>query len=69
MEVIRSIKVKDLQDEKADEVSRILYDVWGIRNVEVNVDTSEAVVSFNEDSASLEDFEQALMDSGYQIEI
>lgn len=67
MEVTRAIKVKELNEKNADEVSRILHDIWGIRQVEVNVDTREAVVSFNEKSASLVDFEQALKDSGYQL--
>jgi copper chaperone CopZ len=67
VEVTRAIKVKDLNEKNADEISRILHDIWGIRQVEVNVDTREAVVSFNEKSASLVDFEQALKDSGYQL--
>lgn len=67
MEVTRVIKVKELNERNADEISRILHDIWGIRQVEVNVDTREAVVSFNEKSASLVDFEQALKDSGYQL--
>lgn len=66
-EVTRQIKIKDLKEEKAEEVNRILHDVWGVRDVEINIDTSEAVVSFNEKSASLHDFEQALKDSGYQL--
>ncbi len=68
MEVTKAIKLRSLDKEKADDVSRILHDVWGIRDVEVNVDTHEAIVSFNEDSASLHDFEQALLDSGYHLE-
>jgi copper chaperone CopZ len=68
MEVIKAIKVKELSETNADEVNRILHDIWGVRDVEVNVDTREAVVSFNEKSASLRDFEQALLDSGYQLE-
>jgi copper chaperone CopZ len=68
MEVIKAIKVKELSETNADEINRILHDIWGVRDVEVNVDTREAVVSFNEKSASLRDFEQALLDSGYQLE-
>lgn len=67
VEVTRAIKVKELNERNADEISRILHDIWGIRQVEVNVDTREAVVSFNEKSASLVDFEQALKDRGYQL--
>jgi copper chaperone CopZ len=68
MEVTKAIKLKELNETNADEVNRILHDIWGVRDVEVNVDTREAVVSFNEKSASLRDFEQALVDSGYQLE-
>jgi copper chaperone CopZ len=68
VEVTKAIKVKELSETNADEVNRILHDIWGVRDVEVNVDTREAVVSFNEKSASLRDFEQALLDSGYQLE-
>ena len=68
MKITKSIKLRALEKEKAEDISRILYDVWGVRDVEVNVDTSEAVVSFNEASASLHDFQQALLDSGYELE-
>jgi copper chaperone CopZ len=67
VEVTRAIKVKEINERNADEINRILHDIWGVRQVEVNVDTREAVVSFNEKSASLVDFEQALIDSGYQL--
>lgn len=68
MEVTKSIYLNSINNrEEAGEISRILHDVWGIRQVEVNLDTKEAVVSYNEDAVALHDFEQALIDGGFQV--
>lgn len=51
----------------AERVSEVLHDVWGIRKVELQLDKSEASISFDENAASLQDFQQALVDSGYEV--
>jgi copper chaperone CopZ len=54
---------------KADEekINHALHDVWGVRNVKLNPEKGEAVISFDEKAASFTDFEQAIMDSGFEI--
>ncbi|MGG0718460.1 heavy-metal-associated domain-containing protein [Robertmurraya massiliosenegalensis] len=53
--------------EDADKILRALNEVWGVRNAEVNVNHKEAVVSYDEKAASLHDFEQAIIDTGYDL--
>lgn len=55
---------------KADveKVSKVLHDVWGIRNVEVNADNGRATFSYDEKAASIIDFQQAITDCGFEIE-
>lgn len=68
MEITDSILIERIHNhEEADKISRILHDVWGVRKVEVNRETNEAVIVFNDASASLLDFEQALIDGGFQV--
>lgn len=52
------------EDEK--KISDALHDVWGVRNVKINVQTKEAIISYDEDAGSLEDFQQAIIDVGYE---
>ncbi|WP_077212831.1 heavy-metal-associated domain-containing protein [Bacillus dakarensis] len=54
------------QDD-ADKVLHALHEVWGIREAEVNFNSKEALFSFDEKSASLQDFEQAVIDSGFHV--
>jgi copper chaperone len=54
--------------EDADKVSKVLHDVWGVRKVEVNFENSEVTFSYDEKAASFIDFEQAVADSGYEIQ-
>jgi copper chaperone len=62
----KTISLKKLNtDEDAKRISQILHDVWGIRKVEVQLDKSEATISFDENAASIQDFQQAITDSGY----
>lgn len=53
--------------EDADKILHALNEVWGVRSAEVNVNSKEAVVNFDEKAASLQDFEQAIIDSGYEL--
>ncbi|WP_202077737.1 heavy-metal-associated domain-containing protein [Caldalkalibacillus salinus] len=53
--------------EDAELISGVLHDVWGIRKVEIHLDQKEATISYNENAASVQDFEQAIADCGFQI--
>jgi hypothetical protein len=44
-----------------------LNDVWGVRKVKLNPKNGEPVISFDEDTASFMDFEQAVKDCGYNL--
>ncbi|GGE09104.1 hypothetical protein GCM10011571_08060 [Marinithermofilum abyssi] len=63
-----TIMIKGMKDQKdLDRVLASLRDVWGVRQVDINLSKGEAVVSFNKNAASLHDFEQAVIDSGFQV--
>ncbi|WP_185819687.1 cation transporter [Salibacterium salarium] len=64
----RTIAIADMKKEDEDRINEVLYDVWGVRNVTIHPHKGEAVVSFDEDAASLIDFEQAIRDSGFVME-
>jgi copper chaperone len=51
----------------ADKVSHALNEVWGIRKVEVSAELGEATISYDEKAASLQDFQQAILDSGFEM--
>ncbi|GIN61786.1 hypothetical protein J27TS8_17790 [Robertmurraya siralis] len=51
----------------ADKVLQALHEVWGVRNAEVRFHSQEAIISFDENAASLHDFEQAIIDSGFGV--
>lgn len=51
-----------------ERVETSIRDVWGIRQVQVNLSRGEAAVTFDEQAASLHDFEQAIIDAGFRLE-
>ncbi|TKC18962.1 heavy-metal-associated domain-containing protein [Robertmurraya kyonggiensis] len=53
--------------EDADKVLQALNSVWGVRKAEVNLNSGEAIVSFDEKAATYDDFAQAVIDSGYKV--
>ncbi|MFC0271085.1 heavy-metal-associated domain-containing protein [Metabacillus herbersteinensis] len=66
METKKTLLLKKMNtEEDAKRISEILHDVWGIRNVEIQLDTGKATVSYDEDAASIQDFQQAITDSGH----
>ncbi|MEK4028192.1 MULTISPECIES: heavy metal-associated domain-containing protein [Bacillaceae] len=63
------IRLKNkLTQQEAEKASQALESVWGVRRTEVNPASGEAVFSYNEEAASYTDFQQALLDSGFEIE-
>lgn len=60
--------IKDMVNQQdADKVLNALLDVWGIGSAEVNLKDRNAVISYDERMASYQDFEQAIIDTGYEI--
>lgn len=66
----KTILIKNMRTQQdAEQVSSILHDVWGIRKVEVQPDKSEVTISYDEDAASIQDFQQAITDSSkFEVE-
>lgn len=66
--VTRTIAVQGMADPNdANKVSNALHEVWGVRKVEVSAETGEAVLTYDEKAASFEDFQQAILDTGFEI--
>ncbi|UFJ41721.1 heavy-metal-associated domain-containing protein [Brevibacillus humidisoli] len=64
----RNIVVQGMADQQdADKVSHALREVWGIRKVDVSLDKGEATFTYDENAASFEDFQQAILDCGFEI--
>ncbi|MFB4164501.1 heavy-metal-associated domain-containing protein [Alteribacillus sp. JSM 102045] len=67
MLITHTISIKNITSEDKERINEVLLDVWGVRNVHVNPEKGEAVVSFDEKAASFIDFQAAVRDSGYDI--
>jgi copper chaperone CopZ len=64
----RTIVVKGMNDQAAAEkVSGALHEVWGVEQVGIDLAKNEATFSFDELSASVHDFEQAVLEMGFEI--
>jgi copper chaperone CopZ len=63
-----TIQVVGLNNEqKVQQADRALRDVWGILSVEeINVPRSEVTFTYDEKAAQLQDFYQALQESGFK---
>ena len=53
--------------EDVQKALKALNEVWGIRDVTLSLDTGEATIQYDENAASFHDFEQAVIDSGFDI--
>lgn len=65
--ITHKLLIPNLQKEDEQKVRKALHDVWGIRQVEINTQTNEVMISYNEKSGSLQDFQQAIIDIGYEV--
>ncbi|SEA03600.1 Copper chaperone CopZ [Thalassobacillus cyri] len=65
--ITRTFSITDFHKGDEARIEEILYDVWGVRNVEVNSNLGLATVSFDEKAASWQDFTQAVADSGFEV--
>jgi|GEM_PF-3583588 len=65
----KTIQIKGIKDQKdAQQVVSGVKDVWGVREAEIDVATGEATVSYDDQAASLQDIEQAILDYGLELE-
>jgi copper chaperone len=53
--------------EDADKVLNAINEVWGVRQAQFNTNTSLAIFRYDEKAASLQDFEQAIVDTGFRM--
>jgi copper chaperone len=61
------IKIEGVQtSQDVNKALKVLNEVWGIRNVTLSL-TGEATIQYDETAASFHDFEQAIIDSGFDI--
>jgi copper chaperone len=66
--ITKTIAIPQMRNEQdADKVSRALREVWGIKSAEVSWERQEATVLFDELAASFHDFQEALLESGFEI--
>lgn len=62
------VTIKNMQNQTdADKVLSALEHVWGIGRVEVDLQRNKAIFTFDNRMASLQDFERALLDTGYEV--
>jgi copper chaperone len=61
------IKIEGVQtSQDVNKALKVLNEVGGIRNVTLSL-TGEATIQYDETAASFHDFEQAVIDSGFDI--
>lgn len=66
----RVVTVKNMTNqEDANKILEAIEHVWGITKVEVNLSKSEAIFSFDERMASVQDFKQVIMESGFEFTV
>jgi copper chaperone CopZ len=62
------VVVKNMMNQDdANKVLEAIERVWGLGQVEVNLSKKEAKFTYDERMASLQDFEQAIKDTGFEI--
>lgn len=63
-----TISIKGMQNSEDLKLAKeALNNVWGVDQVEVSLERSEARLTYDEAAASDIDFEQALVDEGFHI--
>ncbi len=67
--ITRMISIPNMTESDKDTVSRVLHDVWGVRNIQMNAEKKTVAISFDENAATLEDFRQAMIDNGFECQV
>ncbi|PLS09557.1 heavy-metal-associated domain-containing protein [Neobacillus cucumis] len=64
----RVVTIKNMANQQdANKVLEAIEHVWGNTQAEIDLSKGKAIYSFDENMASGQDFEQAIMDLGYEI--
>jgi copper chaperone CopZ len=64
----RVVTIKNMVNQQdADRVLEVIEHVWGDTRAVVDLSKGQATYSFDEKMASSQDFEQAIIDSGFEI--
>ncbi|MDC3417357.1 heavy-metal-associated domain-containing protein [Aquibacillus salsiterrae] len=66
--ITHKLHIPNMKKNDEQMVSEVLHDVWGVRNIKINPQTKEVVISYDEKAGSLQDFEQAIKEIGYKVE-
>lgn len=62
------IKLEGVQSgQDVKKALKALNEVWGIQDASLSLNTGEATIQYDEKAASFDDFEQAIIDSGFNI--
>jgi copper chaperone CopZ len=62
------VTVKNMVNQQdADKVLQALEHVWGLTRAEVKLSKSQAAFTYDERMASPQDFEQAIIETGFEI--
>jgi copper chaperone len=62
------VTVKNMVNQQdADKVLQALEHVWGLSRAEVKLSINQAVFTYDERMASPQDFEQAIIETGFEI--
>ncbi|MDA8353141.1 MAG: heavy-metal-associated domain-containing protein [Firmicutes bacterium] len=66
--ITKKIHVQGMANQNDTEmVHHALHEVWGVREVDVSLSRGEAVVTYDEKAATMADFQQAVIDQGFEI--
>ncbi|MDR4947972.1 heavy-metal-associated domain-containing protein [Neobacillus cucumis] len=64
----RVLSIKNMANQQdADKVLKAIEHVWGYTQAEIDLSKGQAKYSYDEKMASSQDFEQAILDLGYEI--
>ncbi|MDQ0202050.1 copper chaperone [Neobacillus ginsengisoli] len=62
------VTVKNMVNQQdADKVLQAIEHVWGLNRAEVIFSKSQAIFTYDERMASSQDFEQAIIETGFEI--
>ncbi|MBB6444471.1 heavy-metal-associated domain-containing protein [Bacillus benzoevorans] len=67
--ITRTMAIANLNKTNEEQIIQALHDVWGVRNIKLNHEKGEAMVTFDENAASFIDFEQAVKDCGFEASV
>lgn len=67
--ITRMISIPNMTESDKDTVSRVLHDVWGVRNIQMNAEKKPLQSHSMKMRTTLEDFRQAMIDNGFECQM